>query len=236
MTSACHSVRQGAVGNEKLGGRAVLLLVAVTLFCFGGSPRALAEDVKETAADHETKKAAADNTATKAKGVSLVRPKPEIKADEVKSVEAVPEKIGEPTVWHIGPVTTITEVSSGLPFPARVDTGATTCSIHYEAIEIENPAKNPEDNVGKRVRVLIKNPDGDEEWITTKIVDHVTVRTSTNDDERYKIQLNLRWQDVEKKVLVTLKDREKMKYPLLVGRNFLRGDFLVDVNLEADAK
>jgi hypothetical protein len=241
MTSACYSVRQGAVGIEKLGGRAVLLFVGAALICCCGLQTTFAEsgketDGKEAAAEREAAAAAVDKSATKAKVVSVVRPKAEIKADEVKSVEAVPEKIGEPTIWHIGPVTTITEVSSGLPFPARVDTGATTCSIHYEAIEIEDASKNPEDNVGKRVRVLIKNPDGDEEWITTKIVDHVTVRTTTKDDERYKVQLNLRWQDVEKKVLVTLKDREKMKYPLLVGRNFLRGDFLVDVNMEGDAK
>jgi hypothetical protein len=38
---------------------------------------------------------------------------------------------------------------------------------------------------------------------------------------------------VEKKVLVTLNDREKMKYPLLLGRNFLRNDFLVNVSLPA---
>jgi hypothetical protein len=214
----------------------VLLLVAVTLFCFGGISSVSAEDDKEAAAERETQKAPAEESATRTKIVSVKTPNPELKADDIRSVEAVPEKIGEPTIWRIGPVTTITEVSSGLPFPARVDTGATTCSIHYEAIEIEDAAKNPEDNVGKRVRVLIKNPDGDEEWITTKIVDHVTVRTTTKDDERYKVQLKLRWQGVEKQVLVTLKDREKMKYPLLVGRNFLRGDFLVDVNLEADAK
>jgi len=30
-------------------------------------------------------------------------------------------------------------------------------------------------------------------------------------------------------VLVTLNDRTDMEYPLLVGRNYLRGDFLVDV-------
>ncbi|MGD9632676.1 MAG: RimK/LysX family protein [Pirellulales bacterium] len=148
--------------------------------------------------------------------------------------QAVAEKVGEPTIRRIGPVTTITEVSSGLPFPARVDTGATTCSIHYEEIEIENAAENPEDNVGKRVRVLIQNPDGNKQWVSTKIVEHCTVRTSTDDEQRYKVPLKLRWQDVEKKVLVTLKDREKMKYPLLLGRNFLRGDFVVDVNLDAE--
>ncbi len=43
------------------------------------------------------------------------------------------------------------------------------------------------------------------------------------------VRLKLRYEDVEKKVLVTLKDREKMTYPLLLGRNFLSGDFLVDV-------
>lgn len=158
-------------------------------------------------------------------------------ADEepaLSTEKVIAEKVGEPTIRRIGPVTTITEVSSGLPFPARVDTGATTCSIHYEEIEIEDAADDPEDNVGKRIRVLIQNPDGEKQWVNTKIVDHVTVRTTTDDEERYKVPLKLRWQDVEKKVLVTLKDREKMKYPLLLGRNFLRGDFVVDVNLDAE--
>jgi hypothetical protein len=148
--------------------------------------------------------------------------------------ETVAAKVGEPTFHRIGPVTTVTEVSSGLPFPARVDTGATTCSIHYEAIEIEDASETPEENVGKRVRILIQSPDGEKEWVTTKIVDRVSVRTTTDDDERYKVSLKLRWQNVEKKVLVTLSDREKMKYPLLIGRNFRRGDFVVDVDLPAE--
>jgi hypothetical protein len=43
------------------------------------------------------------------------------------------------------------------------------------------------------------------------------------------VLLTLRWKDFEKEVLVTLNDRTDMEYPLLIGRNFLRGDFLVDV-------
>jgi hypothetical protein len=35
-------------------------------------------------------------------------------------------------------------------------------------------------------------------------------------------------------VLVTLNDRTSMDYPLLVGRNFLHGDFLVDVDMDKD--
>jgi hypothetical protein len=33
-------------------------------------------------------------------------------------------------------------------------------------------------------------------------------------------------------VQVTLNDRQSMKYPLLLGRNFLRDDFLVNVSLD----
>jgi hypothetical protein len=138
----------------------------------------------------------------------------------------------EPQVWRIGATTTVTEVTTGLPFPARVDTGATSCSIHCEAIKIKDAAAEPKDNIGKPVRILLMDADGAEHWVKTKIVQHVRVRTSEREDERYKVPLKLRWQDVEKKVLVTLNDRERMKYPMLLGRNFLRGDFLVDVNLE----
>lgn len=137
-------------------------------------------------------------------------------------------------VRRIGATTTVVEATTGMPFPARVDTGATSCSIHCEAIQIKDPAPEPKDNVGKSARVLIKNDAGKEEWIKTKIADHVVVRTSEREDERYKVSLKLRWKDVEKKVLVTLNDREKMKYPMLIGRNFLSGDFLVDVALDGD--
>lgn len=133
---------------------------------------------------------------------------------------------------RIGATATITEVSSGLPFAARVDTGATSCSIHCEKFEIDDPSDDPKKNVGKPVRVLVKNNEGESHWIESKIADHVVVRTSEQKDERYKVRLNFRWQDVEKKVLVTLNDRQNMHYPLLLGRNFLKGDFLVDVTLD----
>jgi hypothetical protein len=132
----------------------------------------------------------------------------------------------------IGATTTVTEVASGLPFAARVDTGATSCSIHCEKVEIKDEQKDPKENIGKPIRFLVKNKEGKAEWVESKIVDHVTVRTSSTEDERYKVQLKLRWEDVEKKVLVTLNDRQHMKYPLLLGRNFLRDDFLVNVSLE----
>ena len=139
----------------------------------------------------------------------------------------------ESSFRRIGPTATVTEVSSGLPFAARVDTGATSCSIHCEAFEIDDPSDDPQENVGKPVRLLVRNNEGESQWIESKIAAHVTVKTSNQKDDRYKVQLNFRWEDVEKKVLVTLNDRQHMNYPLLLGRNFLKGDFLVDVALDA---
>jgi hypothetical protein len=253
MTSAHYSVNPGAGCDRFDGGRAVWLYLLGMVVCFALTGVTQAEpksDLRETEASQDVAAETASEVDSKAVAVAeAVEVEEAVEAtdaassseDPTERAEAAPAadetvaaKVGEPTIRRIGPVTTVTEVSSGVPFPARVDTGATTCSIHYEAIEIEDPAASPEENIGKRVRILIVNPDGEREWIDSKIVDHVTVRTTTDDDERYKVQLKLRWQDVEKKVLVTLRDREKMKYPLLIGRNFLRGDFLVDVGMDAE--
>jgi hypothetical protein len=149
------------------------------------------------------------------------------------AVAEEPAESTQPNARLIGATTVVTLVNTGLPLPARVDTGATSCSIHYEALEIKDADPDPKVNIGKPVRFLIKHKDGEGEgeWVETKIVDHVTVRTSEREDERYKVNLRLRWEDVEKKVQVTLNDRQSMKYPLLLGRNFLRDDFLVNVSL-----
>jgi hypothetical protein len=136
----------------------------------------------------------------------------------------------------IGATTLVTEMSTGLPLPARVDTGATCCSIHCQELVIKDAHPDPKVNIGKPVRFLIPPLEGKGkgEWIESKIVDHVKVRTSEREDERYKVRLKLKVDDVEKKVLVTLNDREKMKYPMLLGRNFLADDFLVNVSLKGD--
>jgi hypothetical protein len=147
--------------------------------------------------------------------------------EEPVKQDAVPARL-------IGATTVVTEVSTGVPLPARVDTGATSCSIHCEAIEIKDAHTDPRENIGKPVRFLVKTGNGEGKWVESKIIDHVRVRTSEKEDERYKVRLRLRWEDVEKKVVATLNDRQKMKYPMLLGRNFLRDDFLVNVSLDAN--
>jgi hypothetical protein len=136
----------------------------------------------------------------------------------------------------IGATAILTEKSTGLSFPARVDTGAETCSLHVEKLEIEDRTRNRVRNIGKTVRFLLKGSDGKTKWVESVVADAVRVKSSSlkggDVDHRYKVRLTLEWKDVRKEVLVTLNDRTAMEYPLLIGRNFLQGDFVVDVDLD----
>jgi hypothetical protein len=140
----------------------------------------------------------------------------------------------QPKKRIIGATAVLTEVSTGLPFAARIDTGAESCSLHVEKLEIKDESPRPIQNLGKSIRFLIKNEKDESKWIETTIARVVRIRSSVQKegefDRRYKVRLTLRWEDFRKEVLVTLNDRTEMAYPLLVGRNFLRGDFLVDVD------
>ena len=144
------------------------------------------------------------------------------------------EIVAEPQKHVIGATATISEGNSGLPFSARIDTGATTCSIHAKKWVITDQVRHPADNVGKPIRVLIENDKGEQAWIESVIMSRVRVRSSVQKEDdyhgRYKVLLPLEWNGVRKEVLVTINDRTDMDYPLLIGRNFLRGDFVVDVD------
>jgi hypothetical protein len=151
---------------------------------------------------------------------------------------------GAPLAWSknvandskriIGATAKLTETKSGLTFRARIDTGAQSCSLHVEKIDIEGEVKSRLKNVGKTARVRLKDADGTAKWIEVKIAEAVRVKSSSlksgEYDRRYKVRLTLKWKDFEKEVLVTLNDRTDMEFPLLIGRNYLRGDFLVDVS------
>jgi hypothetical protein len=133
----------------------------------------------------------------------------------------------------IGATAVLTEVSTGISFDARIDTGAKTCSLDVEEMEIKDEARRRSSNVGKPIRFLVKGKEGKSKWIETTIAGAVRIRSSSQTDgkydHRYKVRLTFEWKGFRKEVLVTLNDRGRMDYPLLVGRDYLRDDFLVDV-------
>ena len=144
-------------------------------------------------------------------------------------------KTEEPTSMQdrtvLGPVVAASENESGLPFVARVDTGAKTSSIHFEDYHVEDAAERMEDNVGKQIRFRVRNKSGEAVWLEREIREVATIRTSEREEMRYKVLIDLETAGVEKQVLVSLNDRSRMNYALLLGRNFLRDDFLVNVDL-----
>jgi hypothetical protein len=141
--------------------------------------------------------------------------------------------VSKPDKHVIGATAIIKEARTQIPFSARIDTGTKSCSIHVEKIEIEDESAERLRNIGKKIRFLIKGDNDKSAWIESTIAAAVRVKSSAlkngEFDNRYKVRLTLQWNDVTKHVLVTLNDRTAMEYPLLVGRNFLRGEFLVDV-------
>ena len=115
---------------------------------------------------------------------------------------------------------------ANLSFKARVDTGAKTSSIHAENIELDLSG----DPRGKPISFDLVTKEGLSRKIKTRVSSVIKVRTSEMAEHRYVVPLLMKWNDSSKTVLVTLNDRTKMKYRLLLGRNWLHRDFIVDVD------
>ncbi len=119
---------------------------------------------------------------------------------------------------------------ANLSFKARVDTGAKTSSIHAENIELDLSG----DPRGKPISFDLVTKEGLSRKIKTRVSSVIKVKTSEMAENRYVVPLLMKWNDSKKIVLVTLNDRTKMKYRLLLGRNWLQGDFIVDVDKKGD--
>lgn len=147
--------------------------------------------------------------------------------------QASAETEPDPAKQIIGATATISEVSTGIPFSARIDTGAHSCSLHVVKIEIQDEDPMPNLNIGKPIRFQVKNDEGQTGWIETIITGRVRIKSSVQKggdyQGRYKVRLTFAWKDFTKEVSVSLNDRTEMTYPLLIGRNYLHGEFLVDV-------
>lgn len=144
----------------------------------------------------------------------------------------VPASLSDESVRTIGPVARVEESETGLQFQARVDTGASRCSLHVEEWKIENERPDMEANVGRTIHFRLLNRRGQSQWLTRTIAEVALFRTSEEEETRYLVPLSLSHQGVERKVLVSLNDRSHMSYAMLLGRNYLAGEFVVDVSQE----
>ena len=108
---------------------------------------------------------------------------------------------------------------------AKVDTGARTSALHVEDLEVL-----PGDQV--RFHVVTRSK-GDGKWVevTAPIVKWGRVRSSTGHFTlRCFVRTPIRIGPVFKEIELSLVSRERMLYRMLLGRQALAKDFLVDVS------
>jgi hypothetical protein len=110
---------------------------------------------------------------------------------------------------------------------AKIDTGAYTGALHCTKISEEDTAGG---------KVLHFSPfDHPEVEITATDFAVKYVRSSNGDAQnRYFINTNITIQGQTYPIVLSLADRSEMKWPVLIGRRFLRKhNFLVDVGRSA---
>ncbi len=125
----------------------------------------------------------------------------------------------------IGPTETVKISEASIGLLGRVDTGARTTSLHAESIRVKDGT----------VTFALVAADGERVAVRRPVAKVATIRSATGSEQRVFVELTLQHQDLAKSVLVNLKDRSHMTYPLLLGRNWLEDDYLVDVSRQASA-
>lgn len=114
----------------------------------------------------------------------------------------------------------------GLPaLKAKIDTGAKTSALHTHMIEPFGSPKHP------KVRFSVRpTPGSDFEVVATAdVIDQREVTSSNGTRElRYVIETLLSLGGQQWPIEVTLTNREHMTYRMLIGRQAIRADMLVD--------
>ncbi|KPK49201.1 MAG: hypothetical protein AMS22_14050 [Thiotrichales bacterium SG8_50] len=111
----------------------------------------------------------------------------------------------------------------GIAIKSKIDSGAKTSSLNCQCI---TPVKR---NGKEWVSFSVKNHKGETSMIEKPIERIARIKRHYGEQqERYVVKLGICLGSVYREEDVTLVDRSGFNYQLLVGRNFLQGDFLID--------
>jgi hypothetical protein len=112
-----------------------------------------------------------------------------------------------------------------LMVPVRVDSGATTSSIHCSRVELIS-----EDHTTVLRFYLDARRGAPPQSFTVKNFKETIVRSSSGKAEkRYVIKTSIKIFGRKIRTEFTLANRKKMRYPILLGRKLLKGRFIIDV-------
>lgn len=117
---------------------------------------------------------------------------------------------------------------------AKIDTGAYGCSLHCHEIEIE---KRNGEEVLKFKLLDPTHPEYKDKFnFVSEFSDKIVKNSGGFSEHRYTIITDVVIFNNLYKVEFSLTDRATMKYPILLGRKFLKRRFLVDVSLQNVSK
>ena len=108
----------------------------------------------------------------------------------------------------------------------KIDTGAYTSSIHCRDIRVRSVKRRP------TLSFVLLDPSHhhfEDETYSTRDFRKTVVRSSNGQsEERYLIKTQIRLFNRPYPISLTLSERGEMRFPILIGRKFLMGKFIVD--------
>ena len=112
--------------------------------------------------------------------------------------------------------------------PCKIDTGASISAIHADRIRIVK--KNGEEYLSFKL-LDKKHPNFNNKEIVTPDFREKRIKNSFGEaEDRYQVKLKIKVFDKIYNSSFTLTNRKQMTYPVLLGKKFLKGKFLVDVS------
>lgn len=110
--------------------------------------------------------------------------------------------------------------------PVRVDSGAATSSIHCARVRLIKEGNH------HLLRFYLDTKKGapEQSFLVQDYKETIVRNSSGKEEKRYVIKTHIRL--FGKKILTefSLADREKMSYPILLGRKLLKNRFIIDVS------
>jgi len=169
--------------------------------------------------------------------LDAVKKRIEVVEQKVQPKIIVKEKIK--TIIVEKPITTDSKTIVGLyenvyipflekTFKAKIDTGATTTSMHAQDIkEFERDGKK-----WVKFKYLNKDEKLIEKSLPVERIVSIKRHGIKENQKRYVVKVRINLGEFSEVVDVSLTNRSKFSYPVLVGRNYLNGFMVVDVSKE----
>lgn len=111
----------------------------------------------------------------------------------------------------------------GIALRARMDSGADSSSLRVRSMRRFERDGTP------WLRVQVTDRRGHVHTLEAPVVRHIRIKRHTGEPSRRPvIELGVCVGTVYKDVQASVTDRGRLNYPLLIGRDFLAGDFMID--------